>query len=133
MSDDTATAIRSYADALQTPSEWLFPGRSPQNHLTTNTVDRRFQWLCARAGIPRFTPHQLRHYYATSMLNDGANLRVVSELLGHASPSVTANVYWHSAGAEQRRREHELHSPLRGIIPREQRQREGDLDTDAMG
>jgi len=133
MSDVTAAAVKSYADALPTPSEWLFPGRRPGQHLTTNAADRRFQWLCARAGISPFTPHQLRHYYATSMLNDGANLRVVSELLGHASPSITANVYWHSIGADQRRHEHELHNPLRGIINQAHSREAPPDDTDEMG
>ena len=67
------------------------------------------------------------------MLNDGANLRVVSELLGHARPSVTSNVYWHSTTKNEHRQEHELHSPLRAITTQTESQREGDLDTDAMG
>ena len=69
-----------------------------------------------RVGVRPFTPHQLRHFYATSMLNDGANLKVVSELLGHASPSTTANIYWHVLGADERRREHEQHNPLREVL-----------------
>jgi len=71
--------------------------------------------LCVAAGISRVTPHQLRHFFATSMLNDGANLKVVSNLLGHAHASTTLDVYWHVLDADQKRSEHRLHCPLHAL------------------
>ena len=133
LSDTTISALIRHIRTLPLASLWVFPGSTPAKHLTKDTIHHRFRRLCDAAGVPRFTPHQLRHYYATSMLNDGANLRVVSELLGHATPSVTVNVYWHSAGAGQRRREHELHSPLKGIVSQANSREAPPDDTDEMG
>ncbi|MFC1965026.1 tyrosine-type recombinase/integrase [Chloroflexota bacterium] len=42
-----------------------------------------------------FTPHALRHFFATHSLRNGARLEVVSKLLGHASIAITADIYRH--------------------------------------
>ena len=55
------------------------------------------QWLAAiaRAGLPMVRMHDLRHAAATRMLEAGIPLKVVSEYLGHANISITADVYQH--------------------------------------
>jgi integrase len=59
------------------------------------TVTRTFQELLATAGLPRITFHGLRHSAATALLSAGIPLRTVSDLLGHSTLALTADVYGH--------------------------------------
>jgi Phage integrase family len=58
-------------------------------------VSKRFTRLVRDAGVSPITLHGLRHRYATAALAAGQPLKVVSERLGHASTSITANLYQH--------------------------------------
>jgi integrase len=58
-------------------------------------LNRDFAAICKRAGLEHWHPHELRHSAASLMLASGVKLHVVSEVLGHASIRMTADVYGH--------------------------------------
>ncbi|MBN2505461.1 MAG: tyrosine recombinase XerC [Verrucomicrobia bacterium] len=92
-------AIRRYWALLPEPPTGntpVFLGSSrTAKPLQPRHVQRRFKQYLAQAGLdPDLTPHKLRHSYATHLLDAGADLRSVQELLGHAH-LVTTQVYTH--------------------------------------
>ncbi len=60
-----------------------------------NLLRRSFKPLLERAGLPNIRFHDLRHTHATLLLSKGANPKVVQERLGHATVSITLDVYAH--------------------------------------
>ena len=80
----------------------LFLGRSG-TRLTARSVQRSFKdWLAAAGLSPCYTPHSLRHSFATHLLDRGADLRVVQEMLGHRSLGTT-QIYTHVTAERLRR------------------------------
>ena len=73
------------------PQGWLFPGRDPVNPLTTRQLRRAVHAAAEAAGInKRVTPHTLRHGFATHLLEQDIDIRVIQVLLGHAKLDTTA-------------------------------------------
>lgn len=68
-------------------------GRGVRGRLTPWGIRQMLARRCAQAGIPRLNPHALRHGFATTMLNAGASMSAVSNMLGHTSTALTERVY----------------------------------------
>ena len=74
--------------------EWVFTDYQGRM-LPGRTLQNRWEAAVKRAGLPYVRMHDLRHAAATRMLEAGIPLKVVSEYLGHANISITADVYQH--------------------------------------
>lgn len=91
------------------PSDALFPGSRPEA-MTRQAFWYRIRHYADRAGIKRkLSPHTLRHAFATHLLNNGADLRVVQMLLGHSDLSTT-QIYTHVA-RQRLQSLHQAHHP----------------------
>ena len=114
LSSAAKTAVASYLKARKDMAEALFvnvsAGNSIPSRLTPRSVERIIKKCAAKAGITKkMTPHILRHVFATDLLNNGADIRSVQQLLGHASINTT-QIYTHITDAHLR----EVHKKYHG-------------------
>ncbi|MFN8956518.1 MAG: tyrosine-type recombinase/integrase, partial [Hyphomonadaceae bacterium] len=96
LSDDLLTLLRTWwregrSKGVMLPDGWLFPGMDIDNHMSTRHLGRIVHEAAKAAGIAkRVSPHTLRHSFATHLLEDGVDIRVIQVLLGHAKLENTA-------------------------------------------
>jgi site-specific recombinase XerD len=119
ISDRAKKVLKDYLNKRVDLEAALFPslskGLKPKiiGRITPRAVQRLVSFYARAAGIPKhITPHQLRHQFATDLLMNGADLRSVQELLGHANISTTQS-YTHVTNKELREIHHAFHARRR--------------------
>ncbi len=115
LSDTVNKQLRQYVKTLK--GNYLFAStRSDASipHRSRRYFENMLDTLCKRAGVDRITPHELRHYFATHALSHGADVKAVSEFLGHADVTITLKIY-HHVNAKAIREMHREFSPIANL------------------
>ncbi len=118
ISSEAKNAVSSYLKARKDMEEALFvnipvkgkDSKAIPGRLTPRSVERMIKIYAAKAGITKkVTPHVLRHSFATDLLSNGADIRSVQQLLGHASINTT-QIYTHVTDSHL----HDVHKKFHG-------------------
>lgn len=110
LSDDTMDMVRHYAEhhAVENEHDLVFPTASGHWQSTDNWRKRGFYTACEEAGLmtmvdeageklakPKYSPYDLRHFYASMLIEQRINLKRIQYLMGHEKIETTLNVYGH--------------------------------------
>jgi integrase/recombinase XerD len=111
LADSVMDVVEEYIRVYR-PREWLFTGTLPDRPYSVRSAQSVFQRAAKNAGIQKHvTIHSLRHAFATHLLEQGVDIRVIQQLLGHASVKTT-EVYTHVS----RRILTQVRSPIETIL-----------------
>jgi site-specific recombinase XerD len=118
ISPTAKSAVTAYLRVRKDMAEALFVnvpvGKAIPSRLTPRSVERIIKQYAIKAGITKkVTPHVLRHVFATDLLNNGADIRSVQQLLGHASINTT-QIYTHITDSHLRDIHKKFHGQNRG-------------------
>jgi len=116
LSEKSVRYLRGYISKIS--GDYLFPANrcdANNGHRNRRFFEIRLAELCERAGIIQITPHQLRHYFATHTLSNGADVKAVSEMLGHPDVGITLKIY-HHVNAKSIRNMHREFSPVAELV-----------------
>jgi integrase/recombinase XerD len=115
LTEGARAAVQRYRAVLEASGEhkgskFLFPARSDLGHLPRQVFARDLKRLAGAAGLKAeaLSPHVLRHAFATHLLQNGADLRIVQQLLGHADIATT-QIYTHVLDDRARAMVRDLH------------------------
>lgn len=110
LSPDTADMVLHYADnfAVRNDYELVFPTATGRWQAVANWRKQAFAAACIEAGLvdevevdgevvacPRFAPYDLRHFYASMLIESRVNLKRIQQLMGHTNVTTTLNIYGH--------------------------------------
>lgn len=90
INDFIIATVQMYLQTLPKGTTWLFPSDKVKGyHLSVRRVNELIDEACERAGVEKTTPHKFRASFATDLLEGGADIRIIQEMMGHANMSTT--------------------------------------------
>lgn len=120
LSPDTISMVRHYADnhGIKTQHDLVFPAANGKWLSRRNWQRRGFNVVCERAGLmkkieengqlierPKYRPYDLRHFFASMLIEKKVNLKKIQTLMGHTNIETTLNVYGHLLEEEDKQKE----------------------------
>ncbi len=119
LSEEARAAVKTYLNARKDMEEAMFVNvagpatKNVRSRLTSRSVERIVKQYAIKAGITRnVTPHTIRHSFATDLLQNGADIRSVQHMLGHANITTT-QIYTHVTDKQLREVHKNFHSKRR--------------------
>jgi integrase len=104
ISSELVTLLRQHRDRQRFigAPDLVFPAPRTGTWLQQPAIQHALERACVKAGVPRISPHGIRHSGGSIAYRNGMSIKVISERLGHSSMAVTMGVYVHTSEDEHR-------------------------------